>query len=82
MLLIVAGGYWFTVRPVFQHQLLQEKAARLELDIIDKEERLESFVSALNAAEEQGQIVQDQLLSERQESVQLAQTIQDLEVKE
>lgn len=32
MLLVVAGGYWFTVRPVFQLQRLSEDHAKLQLE--------------------------------------------------
>tara|TARA_R110000850_G_scaffold37802_1_gene99263 strand:+ start:97 stop:1200 length:1104 start_codon:yes stop_codon:yes gene_type:complete len=40
-LLVVTFGYFYTIQPVFQHQLLAEKNAQIELDKV----RLESEIS-------------------------------------
>lgn len=39
-LLVIVFGYFYTVKPVFQHQLLAEKNAQVELDKVRLEEEL------------------------------------------
>ncbi len=42
-LIVVVFGYFYTVRPVFQHQLVQEKLASAELDRLEIEEQVQSL---------------------------------------
>lgn len=74
MLLIVAGGYYFTVRPLFQHQLLQEEAAKLELEVHRKESLLLDVGPMLKRAEETVQKLQDR-------EAQLSRKIEAAELK-
>jgi hypothetical protein len=40
MLLLVGFGYFYTVRPAFQYQLLQEQAAKLEIEKLESKKQL------------------------------------------
>ncbi|EHA15526.1 hypothetical protein [Halomonas sp. HAL1] len=46
-LLVVVFGYFYTVRPVFQHQLLEEKNAQVELDKVRLEADLKRIETDL-----------------------------------
>ena len=65
MLLLVAAGYWFTVRPAFQLQLLEEDAARLTVENTDARMKLEQTLSSERAAAARLQSVQNALEVER-----------------
>lgn len=66
MLLLVAAGYWFTVRPAFQLQLLEEDAARLTVENADARKKLEQTLSSERAAAARLQSVQNALEFERE----------------
>ncbi len=51
MLLIVAGGYYFTVRPYYQLENSKEHAAKLEQEVRAREEELELVQPRIDAAQ-------------------------------
>lgn len=51
MLIVVLFGYLYTVRPVFQHQLLQEQLASVELDRAEVEKQIKNLQYEKNEVE-------------------------------
>lgn len=63
MLIVVLFGYIYTVRPVFQHQLLQEKLASAELDRLEVEGQIQVLQDEKEEVERSLHEVQNQVAS-------------------
>lgn len=70
MLVVVLFGYIYTVRPVFQNQLLQEKLATAELERLEVEEQIQFLEAERDRTEDSLHDVQRKITS--LESQQLA----------
>lgn len=82
MLLLVAFGYFYTVRPVFQHQLLQEQAAKLEIEKLEIERGLAELNQEKAEAENDLVSLRDALEREKVERKKLAIRLDNARAKE
>ncbi len=82
MLLLVAFGYFYTVRPVFQYQLLQEQTAKLELEKIETKKHLTQLNMAKSEAEKDLALLREALDREKDERNKLVTQLMDTRSKE
>lgn len=82
MLLLVAFGYLYTVRPVFQYQLLQEQTAKLELEKIETKKHLTQLNMAKSEAEKDLALLREALDREKDERNKLVTQLMDTRSKE
>jgi hypothetical protein len=76
MMALAVFGYFYTVKPAFQNQLLQEQAARLELEKRQAEESLSHLAARRKTVEAEIAAAQLDLARERAANSQLrAQTV-------
>ena len=82
MLFVVAGGYWFTVRPVLENQLLQERNAQLQLEIIKNEELLSSVDERISQVVTERDAMLSELELEQDQKDELSSALRSLEGRE
>jgi len=76
MLLVVLFGYFFTVRPVFQLQLLEEQTAKLQLDAALAKEELALTEQQMAQAKEELDRINKALAAATIERIGLQQALQ------
>jgi len=64
MLLLVGFGYFYTIRPAFQYQLLQEQAAKLEIEKLESKKHLTNLKIAKTQIENDLHILKETLTRE------------------
>jgi hypothetical protein len=81
--LLVLGtvGYFYTILPVFQHQLLQEQAANLEIEKHAAQKQLASLLKQQSTVKEDIQLLREKLEKEQTNNDLLTKTMSDLKVQ-
>lgn len=67
MLLLVGFGYFYTVKPAFQYQLLQEQAAKLEIEKLESKKQLTNLKIAQTQIENDLHVLKETITREEAE---------------
>lgn len=81
MLIVVLFGYIYTVKPVFQYQLLQENLASAELDRLEVEGQVEVLQAERDEAEQSLKDLENQISSIEAERAMLEGDLEEAKVR-